>query len=85
VKKIEDPLNGLNKVEVEFNKGVEQLPKGPMLDPDYDDYNDEEKEKKERYYLYLADELGFIKLWDLTHMLESCEFEVVTPYIERRN
>ena len=36
-----------------------------------DDYNDKLEEVKERVFIYVGDELGFIKLWDLTEILAS--------------
>jgi hypothetical protein len=34
-----------------------------------------------RFYLYTGDDLGYIKLWDLTHLLESLGFEKAKEYV----
>ena len=42
------------------------LPRMECLDPEYDTNLDEEKP---RVYLHLGDDLGILKLWDLTYLL----------------
>ena len=46
-----------------------------MLDPDYDDSIDE---VKDRVIFYLGDEVGFLKVWDLTFLLETYEIKPCT-------
>ena len=41
--------------------------KNVLLDPEYDADVDKEKE---RIYMYLGDDFGILKLWDLTYLLE---------------
>ena len=42
------------------------LPRMECLDPEYDTNLNEEKP---RVYLHLGDDLGILKLWDLTYLL----------------
>lgn len=30
---------------------------------------------KERFLFYFGDEVGFLKVWDLTYLLENCKVE----------
>ena len=39
------------------------------------DYNDTIHQEMERIYVYVADELGFLKLWDLTSIIQSFNLE----------
>ena len=43
------------------------LPRMVNLDPEYDQKVDDEKL---RVFLYLGDEFGIMKMWDLTYFLE---------------
>jgi hypothetical protein len=36
-----------------------------------DDYNDHIEEEFERIYLYIGDEYGFIKIWNLTKIIRD--------------
>lgn len=36
----------------------------------------------EKTYLYLCDNIGYVKIWNLTEMLESHKIDAVKPYIE---
>jgi hypothetical protein len=36
-----------------------------------DDYNDHIEEEYDRLYLYIADEYGFIKIWNLTTIIKD--------------
>ena len=42
------------------------------LDPNYDRDIDEEKL---RVYLYLGDDFGIMKIWDLTYLLEQSDIK----------
>jgi hypothetical protein len=44
---------------------------------EFDLYNEQVNDKKDRVYLYLGDDLGFVKLWDLTLLIEDKEIEKV--------
>lgn len=35
------------------------------------DYESTLEEEKNRIFIYIADELGFIKVWDLTYIIEE--------------
>lgn len=48
------------------------LPRMVNLDPEYDAKVDEEKL---RVFLYLGDDFGIMKLWDLTYFLECSGLE----------
>ena len=72
---------GRNKIDATFDNQVSTytqsdgfrksgMPMFPniLLDPNYDKTI---KEKKHRVFLYIGDELGHIKLWDLTYILTT--------------
>ena len=68
---------GLTQIEAEFD-GM-RLTNGPHmenLDPEYDETIDQEKL---RVYLYLGDEYGIIKQWDLTYVLQQSFVEPCRP------
>ena len=50
-----------------------------IVDNDYDKHIEREKE---RIYLYLADELGFLKVWDLTHLVKKIGLKTNKSYPE---
>jgi hypothetical protein len=52
-----------------------------LLDPSYEvDVN----WKKDRFYIYTGDSQGYIKLWDLTHLLRSFGFKKVKPFVSQK-
>ena len=57
------------------------LPRMQNLDPNYDLNVDDEKM---RVYLYLGDDFGILKLWDLTYLLEQSELLPCKPFWETR-
>lgn len=63
--------NELGQTIVEENFEVmrnEYLPRMEHLDPNYDDTVNEEKV---RIYLYLGDDFGIMKQWDLTYLIQQ--------------
>jgi hypothetical protein len=38
--------------------------------------------KSYRFYIYTGDDLGYIKIWDFTYLLESLGFGKVLSYVE---
>ena len=59
----------------------EYLPRMEFLDPQYDETVDE---KKERIYLYLGDEFGILKQWDLTYVIHNSGLQTCRPLWEVR-
>ena len=43
-------------------------------------YNEDIKFKKFRFYIYTGDNLGYIKLWDFSALLESFGYDKVRPF-----
>ena len=67
------------------NKFEEMRPprkeKNILLDPKYDeDVNVE----KERTYMYVGDDFGILKLWDMTYLLETAGYPKCRPHKETR-
>ena len=61
--------NGKTKIESTFEEQrLSYLPRMYNLDPEYDNTLEEEKL---RVYMYLGDDFGIIKLWDLTSLLNN--------------
>ena len=61
--------NGMTKIEEAFESmRLPYLPRMENMDPEYDAKIDEECL---RVYLYLGDDFGILKLWDLTYLLEK--------------
>ena len=53
-----------------------------FLDPEYDE---QIKEEKERIYMYVGDDFGIIKVWDMTYLLESAkDIEPCISHKEKR-
>ena len=68
-----DDPEGRTKLVTKFEEmRVPRSEKQTHLDPNYDQDIDVEKD---RIYLYLGDDFGIMKLWDLTYLLEKsiCE------------
>lgn len=66
--------NGLTGVETQFEAmRLAYLPRMEGLDPEYDANIDKEQR---RVYLYVGDDFGILKLWDLTYFLAN---SIVTP------
>lgn len=67
---------GLSYVDREFArrtaKGANKQYRRPKVVPD----------SFENVYLFLGDEAGFIKLWDLSMLLHQCGIEECLPFIE---
>lgn len=76
---------GFTKIELEFSRLKRDPPykvkPSPCLAPDYDS---EVNEKKFRCYIYTGDSEGYIKLWDLTHVLVNCGFDPVKSYLDTK-
>ena len=47
---------------------------------DSDDYEKNLGVVKDRIYLYLADEIGFLKVWDLTYLVAFLKFSPAPNY-----
>ena len=63
-----DKKSDKTKVEIEFEEMREpHQDYNHFRSPDYDQTVDEEKI---RAFIYLGDEFGCLKLWDLTYMME---------------
>ena len=52
-----------------------------LLDPEYDETVDEEKE---HVYVYLGDDQGYVKLWDLSYYLKLNGYTPVESYVEQK-
>lgn len=67
---------GMSYVEREFKirtaKGANKLFRRPKVAP----------EGMENVYLFLGDDAGYIKMWDLSLLLHHCGFEASLPYLE---
>lgn len=59
----------------------EYLPRMEHLDPNYDDTVNEEKV---RIYLYLGDDFGIMKQWDLTYLIQQQEIKPCQPVWQTR-
>ena len=60
---------GQTAIEVEFeNMRSSYKSRMTNMDPEYDSTIEEEKQ---RVYLYLGDDFGILKLWDLTYILKN--------------
>jgi hypothetical protein len=46
------------------------------------DYDKTVLSKSYRVYIYTGDDLGYIKIWDFTYLLESIGFGKVLSYVE---
>ena len=78
----ENEATGQTKVEEEFERMRQAyLPRMTHLDPDYDSTVDEEKM---RIMLYLGDDFGILKQWDLTYFIENSFVEACRPVWETR-
>lgn len=51
-----------------------------MRDLKYYGYLENEEQVKMRCFIYLADEFGFIKIWDLTSFIEEYKIQEVPSY-----
>lgn len=49
------------------------------------DYNETLQIEKERTYLYVGDEFGFLKIWDLTSFLETVEIQKCKSVTEQKS
>ena len=69
---------GRTKIEVEFEKmRIDYLDRMENLDPTYDETVDEEKM---RVMLYLGDDAGILKLWDLTYIIKNAGLQPCVPF-----
>ena len=57
------------------------MPRMENLDPAYDETVEEEKR---RIYLYLGDDFGILKIWDLTYLLAQAEIQPCPHFAEVR-
>lgn len=74
--------NGMTKIQTQFETmRLQYLPRMECLDPEYDDKIDEEKM---RAYLYLGDDFGMMKIWDLTYLLETANIKPCRAVAEVR-
>ena len=70
--------DGRTRIETQFDEmRVGYLPRMEFLDPEYDESIEEEKL---RVMLYLGDDAGMIKLWDLTYVLSQSGIEPSQPF-----
>jgi len=77
-----DKFDGLSKTEKEFQRLKKDPPysvKGTGLSENYDD---EMNSKMFRFYVYVGDSLGSIKLLDFTHVISSLNIDPVATYTE---
>ena len=66
--KVADEETGETHIEKKFEEmRLEYLPRMEYLDPEYDDKIEEEAP---RVHLYLGDDFGILKLWDLSYMFQ---------------
>ena len=68
---------GKSKVDLEYEKEILRRSKysSKYTRPS-------EADDMESVYLYLGDEFGLIKVWDLTLLLHKCKFEPEVPFLE---
>ena len=86
LKLLKEALNvnddGQTAIEVEFeDMRCEYKSRMVNMDPEYDSTVEEEKQ---RVYIYLGDDFGIIKLWDLTYVLKQANIEACKPLWEIR-
>ena len=69
--------DGKSKVDVEFEQEIFRRSRysGKFTRPP-------ESDDMESVYLYLGDEFGMVKVWDLTYLLHKCKFEAEVPFLE---
>lgn len=73
---------GKTGIETEFEKmRLKYLPRMDNLDSEYDNTIEEEKL---RVYMYIGDEFGIMKLWDLSHVIQKRKIEPCRPFWEAR-
>lgn len=73
---------GWNKIETAFEEmRLSYLPRMEHMDPEYDAKIEEEKL---RVYMYLGDDFGILKQWDLTYLLEKSGLEPCQPFWKTR-
>ena len=73
---------GRTRLETEFEKmRGPRSDKFTFLDPKYDEEIDNEKD---RIYVYIGDDFGVMKLWDMTYLLESSICEPTKSWKEIR-
>jgi hypothetical protein len=78
----EDPETGKNNIDVEFEEmRLAYNSHMHLLDPDYDANIDQ---NEEHVYMYLGDDQGYIKLWELSYFLKKAGLQPVPGYIEQR-
>ena len=49
-----------------------------------EDYNEKTKEHLHRAYMYVGDELGYLKIWDLASFLKNSEIKKVKSHVENK-
>lgn len=74
--------DGKTGIETEFEKmRLKYLPRMDNLDSEYDSTIEDEKL---RVYMYIGDEFGIMKLWDLSHVIQKRKIEPCRPFWEVR-
>jgi WD40 repeat protein len=48
------------------------------------DYNEKVKERTHRAYMYVGDELGYLKVWDLASFLRNSDIQKVKSHVEHK-
>lgn len=66
---------GLTLAEKEFQSILQTQSKRRFTRPDH-------AENLESVYLYLGDDSGYIKVWDLSLLLDQCGIQKEVPFIE---
>lgn len=78
-----DDEEGRTKLVTRFESmRVPRSEKSELLDPNYDADVDVEKD---RIYVYIGDDFGIMKLWDVTYLLESSIYEPTKSWKEIRS
>ena len=67
----------MTKIEEAYEKMRQPyLSRMENMDPEYDSKIDDERL---RVYMYIGDDFGILKLWDLTYLLEQAQLQPCTP------